>query len=96
MRRYVERKGGLGYMNDEELEAIYWKGLWLEGYLQKIWQAVPAPAVIEPALKKNALAQIAPECIAALPPVDTERLTDSVYRRSLSRRSKPYWQGDRW
>ena len=80
-------------MNEEEWEATYWQGLWLEGYLQKVWQAVPAPAVIEPTLKKNALAQIAPECIAALPPVDTERLTDSVYRRQSIAQIEAYWQG---
>ena len=80
-------------MNEEEWEAIYWHGLWLEGYLQKIWQAVPAPAVIEPSLKKSALAQIAPELIAAAPPVEPERLTDSVYLRQCIKQIEDYWQG---
>ena len=70
-------------MNEEEQEAFYWQGLWLEEYLQKIWQAV---------LKRNALGRVAPELIAAAPSVERERLTDSGYLRQCIAQIEDYWQ----
>ena len=67
-------------MQDEvELENIYWKGQWLEKFLQEFWSAVPRPAVISPGLRSSAKRLLSAEAQAGTADQLEEALRYSAY-----------------